>query len=260
MKKISVRNLLILIFFSQAVLIMILISKTYFGAQVRNTTLKSIKYLTVYKDFSELNLLPASYSYSSLVYTKDTEAILLNTGEVIREPYKRDDGKLVKIELKNSDKTPKKLLLTNCAFDNSGRTLDVILTLSDYNAFDPNDDEASAKLSLFNVILYESNQVHPICDIVNDQPNSNPTTMITHPIQVGDPIMLDLYTIRSQVKFTINYYVHPQSYTWTNQGNYKIDISKMEVAHTVTNVNGIYTDIDVVHFPWTRYILYFYRR
>lgn len=250
MKKISIRNYLILILLSQIALIIILFGKNFFGTVEYTITLKNIKYMTIYKDWSELNTLSSEYSYSSIVRTEKTRELVLNRKSKsdnehnfisdINEMYK------TKVGIKKGDMDTKKILLTNCAFDKDGNELDVIITISDFLAYTNNDND-NISLRVRNVMFIEGNQVQPICNNIGEFDNPQ-KTQITKNIDIGDPMFFNLHTHRAQVKFTVNYYYHPRndSYPWTNQGKYKLDISKMKPATIITKVNGMYTDIDVL--------------
>ena len=244
-KKIDIRYLLILIFICEVILIITLINKHFFKVNTSLTTLKDIKYLTMYHDFSELNVLPADYSLSTILYTQNTQLIPIGNTQLVdfdedaygnRSYY--DHFKAIWIRSNVNPNDNPRVRITNCAFDNEGRSLDVIVGLSEFRKYDNNAD-SSVNLAIglpgYRYSL-ETNQKHPIhsneIEIKGTTYPRNPyTTAAFTYMNWGEPILFNLNTSGAQVKFTLTYY-----YSNTNT---RVDIKR---------ACGFYTDIDIVYY------------
>ena len=246
-KKINICNLLILIFICEVILIITLINKYYFKANTKLTTLKDIKYLTRYYDFSQLSTLSTNYSYSSIIRMRNTYSKLDNErlrSQYVQNIYYTDgykriycsDTELVadKTIMRNNNGRVS-LTIYNCAYNSNGEVLDVQVSLTDFTDYDGDGYVYFYIYPIYSFVGLEKNQYRPIASQVRSESEGFRHNYLTTETSInltnnqGYPIQFSLNAFRSSVKITFTY----------KKKNGQIDQS-------IGNTNGYFYDIDVV--------------
>ena len=175
---------------------------------------------TVYKDWGNIEILDSAYSYSTLFLTEDTEFIVYKQSSGKKENRKTPSGKILP-NFYDMTEGPLIFLITNCAINEKGEILDVLIKLDGIKLF---EDDSVVQLGIFDryrLLRKQSDPAH---------------TYYEKRVDIGDPIIFDLFTTRATCSFSMTYYK-------TGTYDYKTNTG---VYGEIKAINGYYTDFDIV--------------
>ncbi len=180
-----------------------------------------------YKDWSAINNIDNNYSHSTLFYSNSTQIkILRNDGTV---SWSTQNGiRVPEIYLYTGQQAI--LQITNCAVDKNGRSLDVVIKLTNVNVWRRASD-------------HRVGLAFTKTDFCNSQENPVPNNGYNYsrPIARGELIKFSLRARFADCNFSMTYYVS-DTYNYNKSTN-----RDSGVLAGITNVNGFYYDLDVVN-------------
>lgn len=196
---------------------------------VRGNTSIAASPSTVYKDWSDINMLEADYSYSTLFYSENTEVkIVKNTGKATwNEPDANRYIRTPIIDLDDGDEVI--LLVTNCAVDKNGKLSDVVVKVNKVNWWGNVEKDLVIRISM-GPIRYNNSQLNP----------TPGTHDYERKVEEGEVIKFSLEAAYSDCIFTMKYYL---------AGTYKYNNSTGAESGTpanISSVNNFIYDLDVV--------------
>ena len=217
---------------------------------------------TVYKDWDEFSSIENDYSYSTLIYTKDTK-IYVNAGSGVSVAYRDKvenvgtnvliNGTAVPLITFNSANSKAQVIITNCAIDKDGQLISAVFDLTADSLWH-NDFARFSMLPLSNNTGTQNNP-----DISGGER--------WHTISYNQPLKFYLEGSGGTVKASLTYYktlklknVDENHYTTPfDFGNIEVsgstpgkalnyaqvDTDKSIIATNINKVNAFYQDIDV---------------
>ena len=219
MKKTIIKKITIIIIF----LFIFLINGLNSGETRNNTYAATI----TYKDWSAINNMDNNYSYSTLFYSNSTQIkILRNDGTVT---WSTQNGiNVPEIYLYNGQQAI--IQITHCAVDKNGRSLDVVIKLTNVNVW------RTARDNRVGIAFTKT-------DFCNSQENPVPNNGYNYsrPITRGEIIKFSLRARFADCNFTMTYYVS-DTYNYNKSTN-----KESGVLAGITNVNSFLYDLDVVN-------------
>ena len=253
-KKINLKVLGIFIFLVFIILSLLMIKKpsyAYTNERIADT---------IYSDYSDISTVDNKYSNSVLFLSENSEIIK------IKGPAGTQPATIGDISFKsfyeitpstNADQRQLVLLITKSAVDSNGNLLDTVITLSNINFWPSNIKHGSGRTITFEIksaVSFMKNQNPDKSKYVIEGSLENyrglPTNgtnydkyFISHPLVIGDPLILGLDTVCTDVDFTLTYYKADTVNRSDGTGG--------EIATDINSINSFYTDLDV---PRTRYI------
>ena len=223
---------------------------------------------STYYDWSALTSIDNDYSYSTVLYTKDTKFYANATGSDSTLTYSTRmivDGEnnpkaTPMIELYNEGDEAS-IIVTNCGVDKDGNTLSAVLHIKVKKMWgEYSKENRVAKLSMTRLGINKNGQVNP--QIGNDQtdPSNNPSEDIKTSYNM--PLSFYLNTQQAQVDADLKYYkasdlklnVDSKKKITTKENNelsvggQSIDyatISGGSVNKSIDKINTFYWDIDI---------------
>lgn len=180
-----------------------------------------------YKDWSELREEDISYTYSKIYYNDRTKVEIKKNDGIERWSVKNNIN-LPSIVLRKGQEAI--FVITNCAMNKKGQTLDVVIKLNNVNEW----NESSYGVSIaFDTDKRLNSQANPMGD-------NNNGYDYEIPISRGELITFSLGATKADCDFTITYYV-AGTYQYEQENN----VESGELGE-ITSVNGYFYDFDVV--------------
>ena len=235
------------------------------GAVLGPNRVASTEGTTIYKDWTELTEIDNEYSYSTLIYTKDTRFYAHAAEDHQIRPtagdyYRLEDMSTLPVVSLYQPTETGQLIITNCGYDKDGTPLSAVIDISVNNTYrseqyyqnleiGDNGIPTNAPLALItaNRVYVQNVTDDGKMVFTNDAPEGELKSNTGYVIGYNMPLGFQLNAEATAVDLKLTYY---KKLTLKNKGvvhgvpTAEIDTANSEVATDITKVNAAFNDFD----------------